>query len=252
MSRFNRNEGSKRQVTDTESKIVFKTTSSFQDIYVVEKSEYEGVSGHFRLLQFDPDVVQGVKNLEDPDCLVSAYSRITVELINHYMSDFKKGYIIGHGIGTISSYYSDKHVLTAEIDPLIVEVSKKYFGHSGKNVEVGDGLEILQTLQHQSQDVIFLDAFSGSGVPVHLTTKEFFNLTKEKVSEKGIILINYIGKTRNDNTLLTLYSRILEIYPYVKLFAANPKKVSKQNIFLIASKSVLEEYVAKEASTINL
>lgn len=250
MSHSNKNEGLNLHVTSSGSRIIFKTTSSFQDIYVVEKSEYEGVHGNFRLLKFTPDAVQGVKKMEEPEFLVLPYSRTIVELINYYGSSCKKGFIIGHGIGTISSYYHDKYLVTAEIDPLVVEVSKNYFGHSGNNVEVGDGLEILTTLQFQSQDIILLDAYSSSGVPQHLITKEFFALTNEKLSPNGILLINYIGTIKKD--LYKLYSRIKPIFPYVKLFASDPKKASNQNLFLVASQSVLEEFSPNEASAIKL
>ncbi|MFS0862379.1 spermidine synthase [Fredinandcohnia sp. 179-A 10B2 NHS] len=252
MSYSNKNEGLNRQVNSSGSRVIFKTTSSFQDIYVVEKSEYEGVHGNFRLLKFTPDAVQGVKKMDDPDFLVLPYSRTIVELINYYGSSCKKGFIIGHGIGTISSYYYEKYLVTAEIDPLVVEVSKKYFGHSGNNVEVGDGLEILSTLQLQSQDIILLDAYSSNGVPQHLITKEFFALTNEKLSHNGILLINYIGTIKNDKNLYKIYSRIKAIYPYAKLFASDPKKASNQNLFLVASRTVLEEFSPNEASAIYL
>ncbi|MGG1677063.1 spermidine synthase [Neobacillus sp. NRS-1170] len=232
--------------------IVYKTSSSNQNIYVTERSEFNGIRGKFRMLQFSPEVVQGIINMEQPQCLVASYSRITVDLIDHYAIDFKKGFIIGHGIGTVSSYYPDKNLLTAEIDPLVVEISKKYFGHTGKNVIVGDGQALLKIQEAQSQDVIFLDAYSGIEIPFHLTTKEFFTLTYEKLSDRGILILNYIGKIRNDELLHTLYVTISEIFPSVKLFAANPLSTASQNIFFVASRHVLEDYSPQEATSIQI
>ncbi|MGF6950586.1 spermidine synthase [Neobacillus sp. B4I6] len=252
MNPFNRNEGLERHISRYGSTLIYKTSSSYQNIYVTDRSKYEGMRGKFRILQFSSDAVQGVINMEQPQCLVASYSRITVDLIDHYASHFKKGYIIGHGIGTVSSYYSHKYLLTAEIDPLVVEVSKKYFGYTGKNVEVGDGQALLKTQEAQSQDIIFLDAYSSSEIPFHLTTKEFFTLTNEKLSDKGILIMNYIGKVSNDKLLHTLYATISGIYPYVKLFATDPKKLSKQNIFFVASRHVLEDYSPREATPIQI
>lgn len=231
-----------------ERSMIYETVSEFQDIYVVEQNEFEGVQGKYRLLQFNFDTVQGVMNIEKPKDLVSLYCRITVDLIEHYAANFINGFIIGHGIGTISSYYSDKHIVTAEIDPLVVEVSKKYFGHTCKNVKIGDGLEILETLEDKSQDVIFLDAYSDSGVPHHLTSSEFFSATNQKLSEDGILIMNYIGKVKNDKIFHMLYSNISESYPYVRLFVSNPKKKSKQNIILLASQKFLDDYSPHEAT----
>ena len=148
----------------------------------------------FRILQFSSNAIQGVIDLEQPKCLVASYFRNVVDLIEHYVSDFRKGFIIGHGIGTLSSYYSDKYLISAEIDPVVVEVSKKYFGHSGKNVEIGDGQALLKKHEDQSLDIIFLDAFNGNKIPHHLITKEFFTLVNEKLSDNGIVVMNYMGK----------------------------------------------------------
>lgn len=253
MNPLNRNDDFfERYISLNGSTIVYKTFSSYQNIYVTERTKYEGTQGKFRMLQFSFDGIQGVINLEQPQALAASYSRITVDLINHYASDFNKGFIIGHGIGTVSSYYSHKHLVTAEIDPIVVEVSKKYFGHTGKNVLVGDGQALLKNEEAQSQDMIFLDAYSNSEIPSHLTTKEFFTLTNEKLSDQGILIINYIGMIKNDKFLHTVHARISEIFPYVKVFATNSKKKTKQNLFLVASRQFLEDYSPQEATPIQI
>ncbi|MEH7086336.1 fused MFS/spermidine synthase [Neobacillus drentensis] len=253
MNTINSNEDFfERYISLNGSTIVYKTLSSYQNIYVTERTKYEGSQGKFRMLQFSFDGIQGVINLEQPHALAASYSRITVDLINHYASDFNKGFIIGHGIGTVSSFYSHKHIVTAEIDPIVVEVSKKYFGHTGKNVLVGDGQALLKNLGSQSQDMIFLDAYSSSEIPSHLTSKEFFNLTNEKLSDPGILIINYIGMIKNDKFLHTLHARISGIFPYLKVFATNSKKKTKQNLFLVASRRFLEDYLPQEATPIQI
>ncbi|MEH7336336.1 fused MFS/spermidine synthase [Neobacillus drentensis] len=252
MNQINRDDRSERQIFLYGSTLIYKTSSSYQTIYVTERSEFEGMRGKFRMLQSSSDAIQGIINLEHPQLLVAAENRIVVDLIDHYAFHFQNGFIIGHGIGTISSHYSNKHLLTAEIDPLVVEVSKKYFEHTGKNVELGDGQALLKTQNAHSQDIIFLDAFSGSEIPFHLTTKEFFSLSNDKLSDKGIFIMNYIGKIKNDELLHTLYSTISGIYPCVKLFVTDPKKRSKQNIFFVASRRVLEDYSPREATLLDI
>jgi spermidine synthase len=232
--------------------ILYKTSSSYQNIYVTERNEFVGMRGKFRMLQFSSDAIQGIINLEQPNRLVASYIRTTVDLIDHYAPDFKKGFIIGHGIGTVSSYYSHKYMLTAEIDPVVLEVSKKYFGHTGKNVEVGDGQALLKTQEAQSLDIIFLDAFSGSEIPFHLTTTEFFELTNEKLSNKGILIMNYLGRASNDKFLNELYSTISKIFPSVKVFAPAPKSRTKQNLIIVASRCILEDYSPVEATLIQM
>lgn len=232
--------------------LVYKGTSPYQNIYVIDRSSFNGMYGRFRVLQFTSDTVQGVMDMKDPSRLVLSYSRIIVDLIDHYASDFRAGFIIGHGIGVISSYYSSRNLLTAEIDPLVVEVSKKYFGYSGNKIEIGDGRELIKRQMNESQDVIFLDAFHGSGIPTHLTTQEFFFLTREKLASDGILVVNYIGILRDDELLRALFATISSVYSYVKMFAAEPQARILQNIFFVASEHVLEDYLPHEAGPIQV
>ncbi|WP_223587726.1 spermidine synthase [Neobacillus bataviensis] len=252
MEQINRNNGLEKHILLFGSTLIFKTSSIYQTIFVTERSTFEGKRGKFRMLQFSSDSIQGIMNLEQPHCLVASYSRITVDLIDHYASDFKNGFIIGHGIGTVSSHYSNKNMLTAEIDPVVVEVSKKYFGHTGKNVLVGDGQALLKTREANSQDIIFLDAYSGTDIPIHLTTKDFFTLTNEKLANNGILIMNYLGNLRNDKFLHTLHATISEIFPCVKVFSALPNKITKQNLLIVASQRILDDFKSQEATQIQI
>jgi spermidine synthase len=249
---LNEKEDLNRHFSIKGSTLVYKTTSSYQDIYVLERSDFRGTQGKFRLLQFSSDAIQGIVNMEQPDFPVAPYTRITIDLIENYVSNFKKGFIIGHGIGSVSSYFSDKYLVTAEIDPLVVEISKTYFGHSGKNVIVEDGQELLKTLENHSQDIIFLDAFNSTEMPYHLTTNEFFSLTNEKLTDKGILIVNYIGKIKDDDSLGKLFSTISEVFPNVRLYATDPIAELRQNIFLIASRRILEDYSPREATPFHI
>ena len=234
------------------NQIVYKGSSPFQNITVLDRSRLGGMHGRFRLLKFTEDIVQGVIDLEDPSRLVLSYSRTVVDLIDHYAPDFKAGFVIGHGIGVISSYYSSRNLLTAEIDPLVVEISKKYFGYLGNKIDIGDGREVLKKQGDKSQDIIFLDAYNGNSIPFHLTTQEFFFLTSQKLTEDGILFVNYIGRVEDDEILRKLFATISSVYPYVKVFAPEPQRRILQNIFFVASQQVLENYSPLEASPIQV
>jgi spermidine synthase len=234
------------------NQIVYKGSSPFQNITVLDRSRFGGMHGRFRLLEFTDDIVQGVIDLENPSRLVLSYSRTVVDLIDHYAPEFKEGFIIGHGIGVISSYYSSRSLVTAEIDPLVVEISKKYFGYLGNKIEIGDGRELLKKQVDKSQDIIFLDAYSGNSIPFHLTTQEFFFLTSQKLTNDGILFVNYIGRVRDDEIMRKLFATISSVYPYVKVFAPEPQSRILQNIFFVASQQVLENYSPHEASPIQV
>ena len=232
--------------------LVYKGASPHQTIYVFDMSSYAGMNGKFRSLQFSDDVIQGLMDLQNPSRLVFPYSRTVVDLIDHYAPCFQKGFILGHGIGIISSYYSSRNLLTAEIDPLVVEVSKKYFGYTGNNIEIGDGRELFKKQENDSQDIIFLDAYNTGGLPLHLTTQEFFLLTREKLTATGLLVVNYLGKLVGDELFHSLSATISSVYSNVKVYATNPKMIGLQNIFFVASQNLLDNYSPHEASPIQV
>ena len=56
-------------------------------------------------------------------------------------------------------------------------------------VKIGDGRRLLEAEPDGSLDVLVLAAFTGDAVPVHLLTREAFELYKRKLSERGLLLM---------------------------------------------------------------
>jgi spermidine synthase len=128
-------------------------------------------------------------------------------------------FAIGHGIGTIAGHYPDKRFTVAEIDQRVVECSRLYFGYRQNNVVVGDGRRILGTEEPNAFDYIIVDAFNRKGTPFHLTTAEFFKMTVEKLSPRGAIIMNVMGKPKNDKLVDAIHTTLGEAYAYTKAFS---------------------------------
>ena len=79
---------------------------------------------------------------------------------------------------------------------------------------VGDGRFLLnQTEQHFS--VIGIDAYRPPYIPWHLTTVEFFNEVKSRLSSDGVVAIN-VGRTDTDRRLVdALSNTLLQVFPTV-------------------------------------
>jgi spermidine synthase len=58
------------------------------------------------------------------------------------------------------------------------------------DVVLGDGRLSLENQQSQGYDVMFLDAFSGDAIPVHLLTKECFDQYKRHLQPDGVIAVH--------------------------------------------------------------
>lgn len=219
------------------AKVVAQVSSPYHDIFITEGNSYRGNKGNFRFLQFDQKANQGVLDLDHPDRPIVPYVKSILELLEANHPGAQTYYMVGHGIGTLSSVLRQqgKNVLVSEIDAKVVEVSKVYFGYSGNDVRIGDGRVILQSFQDRSQDVIILDAYNGGTIPFHLTTQEFFRLTSRKLKDDGILMLNVIGKTENDAFTESMYTTVSSIYPYVKVIPMDKHFTERQNMIFIAS-----------------
>src|ERR1041385_5763318 len=97
--------------------------------------------------------------------------------------DIRRVLMMGLGGGSTQRsyehYYTNVVVDTAELDPVVVTVAKKYFNVNESprhRIYNEDGRFFLRRATTQ-YDVILMDAYTtgryGSSIPPHLTTKEF-------------------------------------------------------------------------------
>lgn len=84
-------------------------------------------------------------------------------------------------------------VEAVEIDARMVELARKYFELSPMAaVTIDDGRHHLR-VNDRKYDLIVLDCFAGERIPGHLLTFEAFRTIKERLKDRGMILINYTG-----------------------------------------------------------
>lgn len=106
--------------------------------------------------------------------------------------------VLGLGIGTLANYAQPgDEVRFYEINPDVEVLARKHFLYlehcQGKvDVVLGDGrTELERELQRgepQQFDVLFLDAFSGDSIPIHLLTREAFAIYEKHLKPGGHIV----------------------------------------------------------------
>lgn len=103
-----------------------------------------------------------------------------------------------------------------ELDPEIIAVGREYFGMTMPNLDAiaQDGRWGLEHSQ-QRYSLIEIDAYRPPYIPWHLTTREFFELTRERLTEKGALAIN-VGRAPEDRRLIeALVATLEEVYASV-------------------------------------
>jgi hypothetical protein len=128
--------------------------------------------------------------------------------------------IIGLAAGTTArqatEVFGDIPIDGYEIDPAIIEVGKQYFGMTMPNLNAiaVDGRWGLSKSEYQ-YSLIGIDAYRPPYIPWHMTTVEFFELTKEHLTEDGVLVIN-VGRSNNDRSLIdALVTTLAEVFPSI-------------------------------------
>ncbi|NND91199.1 MAG: fused MFS/spermidine synthase [Granulosicoccus sp.] len=107
--------------------------------------------------------------------------------------------VFGLGVGTLATYSRDADFIRFyEINPQIQQVAERYFTYLDQargevSIVLGDARISLENEQLDAEpllDVLFLDAFSGDSVPVHLLTREAFELYFSRLKPEGVLMVH--------------------------------------------------------------
>ena len=111
--------------------------------------------------------------------------------------------ILGLGCGTLAAYGRAGDVLRIyEINPLVLQVARTEFSYMTRTpakveVALGDGRLSLETEPDQQFDLLVMDAFSSDSVPVHLITREAFQMYFRHLKPGGILAVNISNRYLN-------------------------------------------------------
>ncbi len=104
--------------------------------------------------------------------------------------------LLGLGVGTVAAYGKPgDYYRIYEINPQVKEIAERpfsYVARSDAKVEIvmGDGRLSMENEPPQGFDFLIMDAFSSDAVPVHLLTREAFEIYQRHLKPDGVILVN--------------------------------------------------------------
>lgn len=128
-----------------------------------------------------------------------------------------KAGVVGLGAGTLAAYGRAGDTFRFyEINPDVIRISDRYFSYrrdSAAAVEIVEGdarimMEAeLQNNNRQKFDVLMIDAFSSDAIPIHLLTRECFEVYRRHLNPDGLLLFH-------------ITNRFLDLAPVVATHAA--------------------------------
>ncbi|HEV2770515.1 MAG TPA: fused MFS/spermidine synthase [Solirubrobacteraceae bacterium] len=128
--------------------------------------------------------------------------------------------ILGNAAGTTSRAYEELFPQTwidgVEIDEQLTDVGRRLFDMNNPRLttHTADARPWLRASE-QRYDAILVDAYRQPYIPFYLTTKEFFELARERLKPGGVVMVN-VGHPEGNDDLETVLGRTMaEVFPRV-------------------------------------
>jgi spermidine synthase len=185
----------------------------YNDVFVGKYADVLKMAFQWKGWEFQESEV----NLADPDDLPLLYMRVA-SLAAIYPQDVRRVLVLGVGGGAMPVYFHrflpDAMIEGVELDPGVIDTAKKYFGlreTSRFRLIESDGRVFLN--RHKDlYDIIVVDAYTGSYIPFHMMTKEFYKLVRDHLAPHGVAAMNIIPSEKlyesNVRTLLASFDHL--------------------------------------------
>jgi len=196
-----------------------------------------------RLLSLDR-FVHGFVDLDDPLWLEYEYEILQGALIRALWpaEGPVDAFFIGGGAYTfqrrLMKLYDERaRLVTAEIDPAVTAVAREHLALPESTTHEVRHLDARTALRQgdaaQRFDFVFGDAFHDLGVPWHLTTREFAQEVKSRLSGRGVYVINMIDVFRHGRFLGALLGTLEDVFAHVRVVGMGPRRDDVQQTFLL-------------------
>lgn len=139
----------------------------------------------------------------------------------------KHGLLLGVGAGTLSHIHEmlnpELQLTGVEIDPKVISIGESFFGLDKQGniakIVIADARPFLAK-DTDVYDVIEMDVFREIEIPFYLVSKEFFELTKARLGEEGIFMMNIYDPAGDTRIEKRVTNTMAAVYPYVYVVPA--------------------------------
>jgi spermidine synthase len=194
------------------------------------ESKYNGQLKAVRSLGFGTYIQAG--GLTQSGGIVESIWRSTLKKINVKKLNAKSVLILGLGGGTVAKLikknWPESKITGVDIDPIIIELGKKYLGldPDGLKIIIGDALGIIQNSKFKIQkfDLIVVDLYNGDKYPEKFDTENYIHLVRSLLAREGVAIFNrlYYNDKRPQavkfgNKLKKIFYKVEWFYPEANL-----------------------------------
>jgi spermidine synthase len=139
--------------------------------------------------------------------------------------------VIGGGDGGSSEelfkHPSVKRIVMAELDPVVIDIARKYLGavHKGAlddprlEIRIGDGFEYVRSATERF-DVIVLDLTDPDTPAFHLYSEEFFRMCQRCLKPGGMLTLHLGSPVYQPETVRKVFKHVAPLSLFIPLYGS--------------------------------
>lgn len=176
--------------------IIYEEQSLYGDVVVFDRTTFPfrsmAIGGGFMGAINVDDNFKLVPGWEYTECMQIPF------MINDDLNDVA---VLGTGTGYFSRILNQRHsarVDTVDINDVVIDAAKKYFNLTSSDTLhiFNDDARIFLKESEKKYDFISVDVYhhdptEGYKLPMHIVTKEFFELVQDHLTEDGVFAMNF-------------------------------------------------------------
>jgi spermidine synthase len=154
---------------------------------------------HERRLHFTHNATQSAMLIDDPDALVTAYTRKMMSFLL-FNPNPKHILMIGLGGGSLPKFcyrqLSETQITVVEINKDVIALREEFYvpkDNARFRVVHDDGANYVERLT-DPVDVILVDAFDADGIALSLVTSRFYSRAAAQLTPEGVLVMNFLGQ----------------------------------------------------------
>lgn len=124
--------------------------------------------------------------------------------------------VVGLGAGSMACLVESRDSIDFfEIDPTVIAIAKDranftFLSDCGPTIRIIEGDARLTLAREKTRyDVLVIDAFSSDAIPVHLLTREAMDIYRDRLTEKGMLLLHISNNHLRLNEVVAATARSL-------------------------------------------
>lgn len=200
----------------TKATVVASVDSHYGNLKIVD---YQYGPRHVREMILDGSVQSGI-DMQNGQAI---YPYFYLQGILPYgiNPEGKSCLVVGVGGGIIPAWFQERGIRTdtVDIDPEVFKLAHDYFNYRPNGGEYVEDARAYLAGTQERYDYVILDVFNGESAPAHIISLEALQLTRSRMTERGVLAINFHGRLSGDRLMTASVVRTLrEIFDQVEIY----------------------------------